>query len=135
MVKGRFDQIEGSNLFFQLWVHLMSDLIAIFACALVVKRFTHKVSLFFQKHRVFYVLASKSIWAFEKSSGKLSILSSYLGNFTYVKSQEGKFQQRTRGHIVESHFAGEHNPALVIHGLLTKMRKKGGDRLRFSKHG
>lgn len=42
-----------------------------------------------------------------------------------VKSQEGKFQQRTRAHIVESHFAGEHNPTLVILRLLTKNEKEG----------
>lgn len=104
----------------------------------MVKRFTHKVSLFFQKHRVFYVLASKSIWAFEKSSGKLSILSSYLGNFTYVKLslEKENFNKEREPILLNRTLLESIIPHLLYADVPLKMRKKmGGDRLRFSKHG
>ena len=40
------------------------------------------------------------------------------------KSQEGKFQQITVAYVVETHFAREDNPTLVIRRLLTTNEKE-----------
>ena len=40
------------------------------------------------------------------------------------KSQEGKFQQITKAHVVETHFAEEDNSTLVIRRLLTTNEKE-----------